>query len=666
MNGSYRRWSIYIALFFCMVGVARADTPRPALSPDPLPSFARAPFSVSVNFGSVPVADFATTSASTTNAAVSNIQMVGTSEKNYTFTVTPLADGPVAVSLPAGVVHADDGTNDPNAASNEISTTYDATAPLISGMPLSTTTEATSSLGAYLFYSDPTAADAGSGLSSLSCAQASTTIFAIGTTTVVCTATDTVGNTASSTFTVRVRDTTAPAITAPATQTFSAAGTTTVPSLTLATSTDAVDSAPAITHSPQTFFPGATTVTWTATDSSGNAATTTSLVVITEATTSPLSLSVSTTTGSALATSTDSVSFATTTDSATIAFDIPAGTVITGTSTWDGTFSLPAAAVSYTAPVPSSGNTASVVSAVSVGASGQSLTLDHAARLVFVGLAGKLVGWSQGSSFSPITAACSADSQAAGDALSAGADCKIDSAGDLVIWTKHFTTFIAYTEAATPAPTTSGGGGGGGGGGGSGSSSTNSAAIAASPSIGIAGETPTTLLQAEPQPWMTGEVLGAATYHFTVYLKRGSRGEDVANLQKILIAAGFLRSQYGTGYFGSLTEAAVEKYQSAHGIEQTGTVGPKTRAVLNKGADASGEVLGAATFLFAHTLVIGSRGTEVNELQKLLMAQKLLNIPAATGYYGSLTAGAVMAYQALHQLKPTGMVDALTREMLNK
>ncbi len=69
---------------------------------------------------------------------------------------------------------------------------------------------------------------------------------------------------------------------------------------------------------------------------------------------------------------------------------------------------------------------------------------------------------------------------------------------------------------------------------------------------------------------------------FTTPLYRGIRTSAVVELQKILIAKNFLVSE-PTGYFGALTEAAVKKYQASKGIEQTGTVGPITRAALNAG-----------------------------------------------------------------------------------
>jgi len=36
-----------------------------------------------------------------------------------------------------------------------------------------------------------------------------------------------------------------------------------------------------------------------------------------------------------------------------------------------------------------------------------------------------------------------------------------------------------------------------------------------------------------------------------------------------------------TGYFGSLTEKAVEAFQSENSVAAVGIVGPKTRALLN-------------------------------------------------------------------------------------
>ena len=82
-----------------------------------------------------------------------------------------------------------------------------------------------------------------------------------------------------------------------------------------------------------------------------------------------------------------------------------------------------------------------------------------------------------------------------------------------------------------------------------------------------------------------GLVLGASTsilyYNFMVNMGIGTRSDDVVKLQQILINQGYLRITAPTGYFGPLTQAAVQRYQTAHGIPSTGFVGPLTRASLN-------------------------------------------------------------------------------------
>jgi hypothetical protein len=98
-------------------------------------------------------------------------------------------------------------------------------------------------------------------------------LFPLGETVVTATATDSLGNVASDTFTVTVVDTTAPLLTAPADQTVEATSPggamVTLPVL---TATDLVDPAPLVTYDPPSgSFPlGTTLVTATATDAAGN------------------------------------------------------------------------------------------------------------------------------------------------------------------------------------------------------------------------------------------------------------------------------------------------------------------------------------------------------------------------------------------------------------
>ena len=82
-------------------------------------------------------------------------------------------------------------------------------------------------------------------------------------------------------------------------------------------------------------------------------------------------------------------------------------------------------------------------------------------------------------------------------------------------------------------------------------------------------------------PVYTAPTETTTVYKFTKALKLGSTGTEVTQLQKKLKELGFL-SGSATGYYGSLTAAAVKKFQKLHKLEQLGSVGPGTRAELNK------------------------------------------------------------------------------------
>lgn len=64
-------------------------------------------------------------------------------------------------------------------------------------------------------------------------------------------------------------------------------------------------------------------------------------------------------------------------------------------------------------------------------------------------------------------------------------------------------------------------------------------------------------------------------------IQKGSRGQDVNDLQQKLIAAGYLGKEYNTGYFGDLTAAALKKYQADKGIPSTGVFDNTTSLSFN-------------------------------------------------------------------------------------
>ncbi len=110
----------------------------------------------------------------------------------------------------------------------------------------------------------------------------------------------------------------------------------------------------------------------------------------------------------------------------------------------------------------------------------------------------------------------------------------------------------------------------------------------------------------------------APAYYFTSYLKLGSTGDEVTALQNVLIRGGYL-SGAATGYFGSLTASALMKYQTAHGLDALGVVGPATRVVLNAGTGT-----GVSTTVSAPTTTTVSTSNSGNASARLRIIQQLL------------------------------------------
>src|SRR5207253_5849258 len=103
-----------------------ADTVAPTVtvtSPATSPTNV-SPISFTATF-SEDVTGFSTADVTVTNGTVG--KFLAGDARTYTFSVTPTADGPVSVSIPAGV--AQDAAANANTASNPLSITFDTTAP---------------------------------------------------------------------------------------------------------------------------------------------------------------------------------------------------------------------------------------------------------------------------------------------------------------------------------------------------------------------------------------------------------------------------------------------------------------------------------------------------------------------------------------------------------
>jgi len=181
-----------------------------------------------------------------------------------------------------GVVDDDfDGNLRPQGAGYDIGP-YEYSDSVITPPP-DVTAEQTSADGTSVELGEPTVSPEFGAVSVTNDAAA---LFPLGTTVVTWTATDGSGNTATGTQRVTIEDTTAPNITAPddiTVEQTTADGT--AVGLGTPTVTDICDADPTVTNDAPDVFPlGTTTVTWTATDDAGNAATATQQVTVQDTT----------------------------------------------------------------------------------------------------------------------------------------------------------------------------------------------------------------------------------------------------------------------------------------------------------------------------------------------------------------------------------------------
>ena len=149
---------------------------------------------------------------------------------------------------------------------------------------------------------------------------------------------------------------------------------------------------------------------------------------------------------------------------------------------------------------------------------------------------------------------------------------------------------------------------------------------------------------------------------FNKNLTRGSKGEDVKNLQKLLAQDKTIYPEgIVSGVFGPMTEKAVKKFQAKYSLPQVGAVGPATRSILNLVASVSPSVSAqqssvssqsvssssiSPTGSISKRLQKGMKDNQISTLQQWLSQDKDI-YPEGTvsGFYGSLTEKAVQKFQ---------------------
>jgi hypothetical protein len=279
---------------------------------------------------------------------------------------------------------------------------HDTTAPALPALS-DVTAEATSAAGAVVSYDTPSATDAVTASPGVECTPASATQFALGHTTVTCTATDAAGNSSSANFDVIVQDTTAPAlpslsdVTAEAT---SASGAT----VTFATpaATDVVTASPVVVCSPASeslFALGHTPVTCTATDGAGNSSSA-GFDVIVQDTTAPALPSLSNVVAEATSASGATVSYGT--PSATDA--VTASPVVGCSPTSGSTFALGHTTVTCTATDGAGNSSSSGFDVIVMDTTAPALTVPSGLAATATSAAGAAVTYTGLSATDAVTA----------------------------------------------------------------------------------------------------------------------------------------------------------------------------------------------------------------------------------------------------------------------
>ena len=163
-------------------------------------------------------------------------------------------------------------------------------------------------------------------------------------------------------------------------------------------------------------------------------------------------------------------------------------------------------------------------------------------------------------------------------------------------------------------------------------------------------------------------------------IKYGMRGDDVAELQNILIALGYM-SGVADGICGSATVNAIKSFQASHGLTADGVCGTSTFDAINVDADAfmagddsvlanSNQSVTTQQNANTDSAVIGSvikpgmRGEGVADLQRKLIARGFLN-GDADGVCGDKTVAAIRNFQVSEGLEADGVAGVLTLSRLN-
>ena len=146
-------------------------------------------------------------------------------------------------------------------------------------------------------------------------------------------------------------------------------------------------------------------------------------------------------------------------------------------------------------------------------------------------------------------------------------------------------------------------------------------------------------------------------------LRQGSRSDAVRTLQEDLKALGYYDGSI-SGHYGSLTEAAVMKFQRTNGLSPDGVAGTKTLAKIaaarsGSSSGSSSSSSSSSSSGSSSTLRYGVKSDAVRTLQEDLKTLGFYT-GSVTGNFGNLTKEAVYNFQKANNLSADGVAGAKT------
>lgn len=170
---------------------------------------------------------------------------------------------------------------------------------------------------------------------------------------------------------------------------------------------------------------------------------------------------------------------------------------------------------------------------------------------------------------------------------------------------------------------------------------------------GLAQASTQTIVYVTPAP-TAKPASTAAVSGYTRQLSRGSEGDDVRAVQKLLQDLGYKVTVDGN--FGMQTKEAVMAFQRNNSLKADGVVGSKTYRVLTSGSAKSADSEPASP---RSTLSYGMTGIDVKELQTRLLALHYYT-DKISGNYLTNTQNAVRWFQQVNGLTVDGVAGAAT------